>query len=99
MKFITDYETPWSNPGSLFQMEVGSWRYARPIVNTDKCNHCARCFFFCPTQCIEIEGDGEHFVTNLTYCKGCGVCARECPLGAIAMVEEAQTIESANENK
>ena len=23
------------------------------------------------------------------YCKGCGLCARECPTGYIAMVEES----------
>ena len=97
MKFMTEYETPWSDPGVLFQMEVGSWRYVRPVVDSEKCNKCARCFFFCPTQCI--KDDEEHFVINLTYCKGCGVCARECPLGAIAMVEEAQIIESAGQNK
>ncbi len=97
MKFRTEYQTPWTDPGVLFHMEVGSWRYARPVLNTDKCNKCARCFFFCPTQCIEDKGG--HFVTDLTYCKGCGVCARECPLGAIAMVEEVQMIEKVGHDK
>jgi Pyruvate/2-oxoacid:ferredoxin oxidoreductase delta subunit len=26
---------------------------------------------------------------NYDYCKGCGLCAQECPCGAIAMVPEA----------
>jgi len=25
---------------------------------------------------------------NLDYCKGCGICAKECPCGAIEMVPE-----------
>ncbi|MHA1683533.1 MAG: 4Fe-4S binding protein, partial [Promethearchaeota archaeon] len=27
-------------------------------------------------------------VIDLDYCKGCGICASECPHGAIEMVEE-----------
>jgi 2-oxoacid:acceptor oxidoreductase delta subunit (pyruvate/2-ketoisovalerate family) len=88
IKFRTDYENPWTDPGEVFQMEVGNWRYMRPVVNMNKCNNCARCFFFCPTGCIEEKGD--YFAANLTYCKGCGVCARECPLHAIAMIDEVQ---------
>ena len=26
---------------------------------------------------------------NLMYCKGCGICAEECPPKAISMVEES----------
>jgi 2-oxoisovalerate ferredoxin oxidoreductase delta subunit len=26
--------------------------------------------------------------TDYDYCKGCGVCANECPFKAISMVEE-----------
>jgi Pyruvate/2-oxoacid:ferredoxin oxidoreductase delta subunit len=29
------------------------------------------------------------FDFNLDYCKGCGVCAQECPCGAIQMIPEA----------
>ena len=25
---------------------------------------------------------------DLTYCKGCGICAEECPAGAIGMERE-----------
>jgi Pyruvate/2-oxoacid:ferredoxin oxidoreductase delta subunit len=34
-------------------------------------------------------GPGMGFEFNLDYCKGCGICAQECPCGAIQMVPEA----------
>jgi pyruvate ferredoxin oxidoreductase delta subunit len=37
-----------------------------------------------------ISKDGEYFVPNLDYCKGCGVCAKECPRQAIVMKPEEE---------
>jgi pyruvate ferredoxin oxidoreductase delta subunit len=35
--------------------------------------------------------DSERFfIANLNYCKGCGICAQECPTKAIAMVPEEE---------
>jgi 2-oxoacid:acceptor oxidoreductase delta subunit (pyruvate/2-ketoisovalerate family) len=88
IKYISEYETSWTDPGTFFRMEVGNWRYTRPIVDKSKCNSCAMCYFYCPTNCIKDRGD--HFSADLAYCKGCGICARECPLNAIVMVDEVQ---------
>lgn len=87
MQYKTKYESPWTDPGTLFRMPVGDWRISRPVRNQSKCNMCARCYFFCPTGCIEKKDD--HFTANLDYCKGCGICARECSLNAITMIPEA----------
>ena len=32
--------------------------------------------------------DDGYYLANLDYCKGCGICARECWTGCIKMVEE-----------
>ena len=32
--------------------------------------------------------ENDYFVPNLDFCKGCGICARECPAHAIDMVAE-----------
>ena len=34
-------------------------------------------------------GPGKKFRINYEYCKGCGICANECPCGAIDMVPES----------
>ena len=34
-------------------------------------------------------GPGKRFEFNYDFCKGCGVCATECPCGAIDMVAES----------
>jgi ferredoxin len=31
---------------------------------------------------------GERYAIDYDFCKGCGICAAECPCGAIAMVPE-----------
>lgn len=68
-------------------MLPGDWRSMRPVVNRDKCVKCAVCWLYCPVQCVE-----EHaawFDFNLKTCKGCGICANECPQRAITMIPEA----------
>ena len=41
----------------------------------------------CPEGCIGESDDGM-FLPDETYCKGCGMCAAECPSDAIAMEQE-----------
>jgi len=78
-----------TEPGSASQYQTGDWRTQRPIIDTDKCNKCGLCYIFCPEGCIEQDDEG-FFETNLFYCKGCGICAHECPTKVITMVEEEE---------
>jgi phenylglyoxylate dehydrogenase delta subunit len=68
-------------------MLPGDWRSERPVVDREKCVKCAVCWLYCPVQCV-VEKP-RWFDIDLATCKGCGICARECPHRAIAMVEEA----------
>lgn len=52
------------------------------------CTMCGNCYTFCPDSSILPRGEGWGFEVDLDHCKGCGVCAQECPHGAISMVPE-----------
>jgi len=42
---------------------------------------------YCPDNAI-IRHEDDRVEVNYEYCKGCGVCANECPVKAIEMVRE-----------
>jgi len=73
--------------GNAKQYRTGDWRSERPVWDHQKCIKCGICYLFCPEGCIRQNEDG-YFEANLYYCKGCGICARECWTEAIKMVEE-----------
>ncbi len=50
------------------------------------CIHCDNCVHYCPDLAVRRDGDG--YVVLADYCKGCGICVRECPTGSMKMVEE-----------
>jgi pyruvate ferredoxin oxidoreductase delta subunit len=75
--------------GSASQYKTGDWRSQRPTYNLTQCIKCATCQIFCPEGCINEDAEG-HYVADLYYCKGCGVCARECPTKVITMVLEEE---------
>jgi len=68
------------------EYKTGDWRTFRPVVDPGKCTHCLICWIFCPDGAIR---RGEKVVEiNFDFCKGCGICAAECPVKAITMEEE-----------
>ncbi len=75
--------------GTSAQYNTGSWRSFQPILDKSKCTSCLMCWIYCPDSAIEVK-DGKVVGIDLEHCKGCGICARECPLRekAIVMVEE-----------
>jgi len=53
------------------------------------CLACDNCWNLCPDSAVLKQvGEGEQYVFDLDYCKGCGLCATECPTGYIAMRPE-----------
>ncbi len=60
---------------------------AKRCFNCAVCNDCEICLIFCPDNAIRRRPEGG-FEVDLDYCKGCGLCAEECPRGAIVMTRE-----------
>ncbi|MDY6834379.1 MAG: 4Fe-4S binding protein [Chloroflexota bacterium] len=78
--------------------KTGEWRQLRPVINHMKCipakkgkPACFMCWLYCPEVVVKRSIPIE---IDLTYCKGCGICAEECPAGAIVMAPEHATQES-----
>ena len=61
---------------------------ARRCLSCGNCFECDNCYGVCPDNSVIKLGPGNGFQFNYDFCKGCGVCAAECPCGAIEMVPE-----------
>ena len=63
---------------------------ARRCLSCGNCFSCDNCYGVCPDNAvIKLGAPGERYAIDYDYCKGCGLCAVECPCGAIEMVPEA----------
>ncbi len=97
-KIITSNST--SGPGDAGK--TGSWRVEQPVINLERCTPakrnkaaCHLCWLYCPDGVVSKEINPK---IDLEYCKGCGICAEECPTGAIEMVEESVLLEKKEED-
>jgi Pyruvate/2-oxoacid:ferredoxin oxidoreductase delta subunit len=61
---------------------------ARRCLSCGNCFECDNCYGVCPDNAVRKLGPGKGYEFDLEYCKGCGICAKECPCGAIAMGPE-----------
>lgn len=61
---------------------------ARRCLSCGNCFECDNCYGVCPDNAVKKLGPGQGFEFDYDFCKGCGICAEECPCGAIDMVPE-----------
>ncbi len=61
---------------------------ARRCMSCGNCFECDNCYGVCPDNSITKLGPGKRFEFKYDYCKGCALCASECPCGAIKMEAE-----------
>jgi len=59
---------------------------AQRCFSCGRCISCDNCFYYCPDMAIRRVAGGYEVAEE--YCKGCGLCVKECPTGAVAMHEE-----------
>ena len=62
------------------------------LSESERCFSCGTCIFcdncavYCPDMAVKrVEGG---YTVLLDYCKGCGLCIKECPTGSMTMQEE-----------
>lgn len=56
---------------------------AERCFSCGSCIYCDNCYLYCPDMAVSKLPDG--YAIRTEYCKGCGLCVRECPTGAIQM--------------
>ncbi len=69
-------------PMALGRMAAGA---VKAVVDKDICVNCDACVVSCIFNAIEAEPFGLPHIVEAN-CKGCGVCAAECPMGAMQLV-------------
>jgi len=78
---------------SDFEVQIG-FDLEQALAETERCFSCGTCIqcdncvHYCPDLAVKREADGYVVLTD--YCKGCGLCVKECPTGSMKMIEEAR---------
>ena len=66
----------------------GALAEATRCFSCGTCIQCDNCVVYCPDLAVKREGDGYVVLTD--FCKGCGICVKECPTGSMKMTEESR---------
>ncbi len=94
VKRVSPGQVPAAQRASGFSEVVKTLAKPQAMKEASRCFHCGdcvmcdNCLIFCPDVAITRKEDAPGYDVDLDHCKGCGICARECPRGAIIMVEE-----------
>ncbi len=66
-----------------------------PEYTKENCIFCLNCIEICPMEIIELvdeDSEDQRISINTDRCIGCGVCAYNCPEGALSMVKKYDRI-------
>ena len=64
--------------GNAHEYKTGSWRSLKPRWIEENCIQCLFCWIYCPESAVLVK-DEKMIGYDYDHCKGCGVCAMECP--------------------
>jgi len=65
--------------GTAANYKTGGWRSIRPVFHAEACVHCLTCWILCPDSAV-LASKGKVTGYQYDHCKGCGICAYECPV-------------------
>ena len=74
-------------PAGLFSKRQAV-RSASRCFKCGICTFCNKCYNYCPDLAIYMDAKQKYREIDYDHCKGCGICASECPRGAIDWVKE-----------
>jgi NADPH-dependent glutamate synthase beta subunit-like oxidoreductase len=82
---------------STTEVQIG-FDLEQALAETERCFSCGTCIFcdncvnYCPDLAVKRLPDGgvAGYVVDGDYCKGCGICVKECPTGSMKMLAEAR---------
>jgi 2-oxoacid:acceptor oxidoreductase delta subunit (pyruvate/2-ketoisovalerate family) len=69
---------------------TGDWKTYTPVRDPAKCTRCLLCTLFCPDGAIHWRPEKGDIDFDFSFCKGCGICANQCPTNAITMKLEQE---------
>ena len=72
----------------LFYSKRQAARSARRCFKCGVCTFCYKCYNYCPDLSIYMDAKEKYRELDYSHCKGCGICATECPRAAIDWVKE-----------
>jgi formate dehydrogenase beta subunit len=76
--------------GALTHVQISE--ETKRCFSCGNCMACDNCWTLCPDNAViktvDKASDGSHYVFDYEFCKGCGVCAKECPCGYIGMAAD-----------
>lgn len=75
--------------GTSIDFHTGDWRTELPVIDMEKCIQCLLCVPVCPDTSIPVK-DSKRQAFDYNHCKGCGICAKACPVHCIDMVPEGK---------
>ncbi|MFA5363918.1 MAG: 4Fe-4S binding protein [Candidatus Bathyarchaeia archaeon] len=75
---------------SSMEYKTGDWRSYKPVWDSEKCIRCMLCHIYCPEGAVKYDEEANIMVFDYDFCKGCGICTKECPVDAIDRVIEGK---------
>jgi len=83
---LKDFPTGTCSAAGVLVEKNAGWRVLAPHLDLDTCVGCLKCYLLCPEGVIHRAGG--KVAIEFDFCKGCGICAHECPVRAIEMKVE-----------
>ena len=85
--FQKSIRIPPSQPDGLYSKRQAV-QSARRCFKCGMCTFCKKCYDYCPDLSIHMDPKQKYREIDYDHCKGCGICAAECPRAAIDWVKD-----------